>query len=44
MSIPIVLHIPHSSKIIPDNIQDQFVLSDEKLKLDIGWIFNKICD
>jgi len=27
-----ILHIPHSSKVIPEDIRNQFVLSDEELK------------
>lgn len=35
MKNPIILHIPHSSKVIPDSIREQFVLSDEELNNEL---------
>jgi len=32
LKTPIIFHIPHSSKIIPEDVRNQFVLSDEELK------------
>ncbi len=29
--IPIILHVPHSSTIIPQEIRDQFIVTDEEL-------------
>jgi len=35
MTIPIILHIPHSSKKIPDNVRSQFLLSDQELNNEL---------
>ena len=35
LKLPIIFHIPHSSKVIPDNTRDQFVLSDQTLKTEL---------
>ena len=44
MSSPIVLHQPHASTIIPEDLRDDFLLSDEELLDELNCITDHATD
>ena len=41
---PVILHIPHSSTVIPSELRDQFIISTEDLKEEIRLITDHYTD
>ena len=44
MSSPIVLHLPHASTIIPEDLRDDFMLADEELREELNRITDHVTD
>tara|TARA_A100001015_G_scaffold45478_1_gene50168 strand:- start:265 stop:1023 length:759 start_codon:yes stop_codon:yes gene_type:complete len=44
MSSPIVLHLPHASTFIPEDLRDDFLLSDEELEEELNRITDHATD
>ena len=44
MSSPIVLHLPHASTFIPENLRDDFLLSDQELQEELNRITDHATD
>ena len=44
MSSSIVLHLPHASTLIPKDLRDDFMLSDEELREELNWITDHATD
>ena len=44
MSSPIVLHPPHASTFIPEDLRDDFLLSDEELREELNRITDHATD
>ena len=42
--MPLVLHIPHSSKLIPENLKDQFILGAQELEREVNLITDHFTD
>ena len=44
MSSSIVLHLPHASTLIPENLRDDFLLSDQELQAELNRITDHATD
>ena len=44
MSSPIVLHLPHASTFIPEDLRDDFLLSDQELQAELNRITDHATD
>ena len=43
-SVPLILHIPHSSKVIPDEVRTQILLSNSQLKDELNCMTDAFTD
>ena len=44
MTVPIILHLPHDSTFIPEDLRQDFLLSDQELQAELNWITDHTTD
>ena len=43
-NLPILLHIPHASEYVPDELREQFIISDQALELELNLLTDHFTD